>query len=104
MAYGPNGSGGLIGPNQCIYFFVELGAVVRADADNDLILNSDEDLNGDGLVQNDDTDEDTLPNYRDADDDNDGILTKNEDANEDGDPRNDDSDSDGIPDYLDSDS
>ncbi len=104
LAYGPNGSGFFIRPNECIYFFVDLGTVVRADADNDNVLNSDEDINGDGLVFNDDTDEDNIPDYLDVDDDNDGILTKNEDANEDGDPRNDDSDGDGVPDYLDSDS
>lgn len=103
LAYGNNGTGGIL-PNECIYFYIDLGNVVRADADNDLVINSDEDLDGDGLVQNDDTDDDNIPNYQDPDDDNDGVLTKNEDANEDGDPRNDDSDNDGIPDYLDSDS
>lgn len=104
LAYGPRGSGALIYANECIYFFVELGTVIRADADNDHVINSDEDINGDGLVYNDDTDEDGIPDYLDKDDDNDGILTKNEDANGDGDPRNDDSDGDGIPDYLDADS
>lgn len=104
LAYGPTGSTGGILPNECIYFYVEVGAVVRADADNDWVANSDEDLNGDQLVYNDDTDGDFIPNYVDPDDDNDGVLTKNEDANGDGDPRNDDSDGDGIPDYLDADS
>lgn len=104
LAYGPNGQGALIYPNECIYFYVELGAVVKADADNDNVHNSDEDIDGDGLVVNDDTDGDGIPDYVDVDDDNDGIQTKNEDPNEDGDPRNDDSDGDGIPDYLDSDS
>lgn len=104
LAYGPFNSGANIGPNECIYFYVDLGAVVRADADNDLILNSNEDLDGDGFVFNDDTDEDNIPNYLDVDDDNDGKFTKDEDADGDGDPRNDDSDGDGIADYLDSDS
>lgn len=104
LAYGPNGSASGILGNECIFFFVEVGAVVEADADNDGVINSDEDINGDQLVANDDTDGDFIPDFVDPDDDGDGILTRNEDANGDGDPRNDDSDGDGIPDYLDSDS
>ncbi len=102
MAYGNTGTQG-IPPNQSIYFFVELGKVVIADSDNDSVVNNDEDIDGDGDVKNDDTDEDLIPNYLDIDDDGDGILTKNEDANGDGDPTNDDTDGDGIPDYLDKD-
>ena len=103
LAYGQNGSIG-IPSNSVIYYFLELGRVVEADADNDLVPNNKEDIDGNGDVMNDDTDDDNIPDYQDIDDDGDGILTKNEDANQDGDPTNDDSDGDGIPDYLDSDS
>ena len=40
-----------------------------ADHDNDGILSSNDDLDGDGNVKNDDTDGDLIPNYLDADDD-----------------------------------
>ena len=103
MAYGQAGSSS-IPPNTPIYFFIELGAVVIADADNDNVINNIEDIDGDGDVSNDDTDDDSVPDYLDIDDDGDGIRTIEEDANEDGDPTNDDSDGDGIPDYLDKDS
>ena len=102
LAYGPSGTFS-ISPNSPIYFFIELGAVIIADADNDWVVNSDEDLNKNGNVNDDDTDDDNLPNYLDIDDDGDRVLTKEEDANGDGDPRNDDTDGDGVPDYLDKD-
>jgi len=103
LAYGNIGSGAVILPNTPIYYFLDLGRVVIADFDGDLVSNNDEDIDGDGDVINDDTDEDGVPNYSDVDDDNDGILTRNEDANGDGDPTNDDTDGDGTPDYLDED-
>ncbi len=103
IGFGLNGANG-IPSNAPIYFFIELGAVVIADADRDGVVNNDEDIDGDGDVLNDDTDGDITPDYLDVDDDGDGIFTKNEDANGDGDPRNDDTDGDGIPDYLDKDS
>jgi FKBP-type peptidyl-prolyl cis-trans isomerase FkpA len=103
LAFGPNGTANIAG-NSPVYFFIELGAVIIADADNDNVINNIEDVDGDGDVLNDDTDEDNIPDYVDIDDDGDTILTKNEDANGDGDPTNDDSDGDGIPDYLDKDS
>jgi FKBP-type peptidyl-prolyl cis-trans isomerase FkpA len=93
-----------IPPNSPIYYFIDMGRVVEADADGDLVSNNDEDIDGDGNVNNDDTDGDLIPDYLDIDDDNDGIFTWLEDADGDGDPRNDDSDGDGIPDYLDADS
>jgi FKBP-type peptidyl-prolyl cis-trans isomerase len=102
LAYGNLATGG-IPENSPILFHIELAQVVRADNDNDGVLNKDEDLDGDGEVADDDTDEDNIPNFVDTDDDNDGTLTKNEDANGDGDPTNDDTDNDGIPDYLDPD-
>ncbi len=73
------------------------------DIDNDLVKNTQEDVDGDGDVWNDDTDGDKKPNFMDADDDGDGVLTKDEDTNGDGDPTNDDSDGDGTPNYLDAD-
>lgn len=103
MAYGQSGSTS-IPENTPIYFFIELGAVIIADADNDNVVNNIEDIDGDGDVSNDDTDDDSVPDYLDIDDDGDGKRTKEEDANEDGDPTNDDTDGDGIPDYLDKDS
>ena len=102
LAYGEVGTV-TIPANSPIYFFIDLGAVVIADADNDTVINNDEDIDGDGDVKNDDTDEDGIPNYVDSDDDDDGISTKDEDANGDGDPTNDDTDGDGTPDYLDPD-
>ncbi|MEN8123678.1 MAG: FKBP-type peptidyl-prolyl cis-trans isomerase [Bacteroidota bacterium] len=103
LAYGQSGSIS-IPENTPIYFHINLGAVVIADADNDGVINNDEDIDKDGDVSNDDTDGDSVSDYMDVDDDGDGILTKDEDANEDGNPMNDDSDGDGTPDYLDKDS
>jgi len=103
LAYGYNGSF-TIPPNSPIYYFLELGRVVEADADGDFVSNNDEDVDGNGDVYNDDTDGDKIPDYLDIDDDNDGIVTWLEDTDGDGDPTNDDTDGDGIPNYLDSDS
>lgn len=103
LAYANIGSG-RVPENAPIYYFFELGRVVEADVDNDLVKNNDEDIDGNGDVIGDDTDGDGLSDYVDADDDNDGILTRDEDTNGDGDPRNDDDDNDGIPNYLDADS
>ena len=92
------------------------------DADADGVPDEDEDVNGDGNLDNDDTDQDGIPDYRDVDDDGDRILTRDElsygDTDEDGLPNYRDSDddndgvltiiegpgdsnADGIPDYLD---
>lgn len=102
LAYGPTGSFS-IPENAPLYYFLDLGKVVEADFDGDGLTNNQEDIDKDGDVMNDDTDDDGVPNYRDIDDDGDGILTINEDANEDGDLTNDDDDGDGIPNYLDPD-
>ncbi|MFH4965615.1 hypothetical protein V8G69_11480 [Gaetbulibacter sp. M235] len=79
---------------------------VLTEDDNDGIPSALEDINGNGDLEDDDTDGDGIPNYKDADDDGDNILTKNENP----DPNNDkiiddaqDTDGDGIPDYLDDD-
>ena len=71
--------------------------------DQDLIEPDDEDRNGDGDLTNDDSDEDTIPDYIDFDDDGDGLKTEDEDVDGDDDPTNDDTDNDGIPNYLDDD-
>lgn len=102
LAYGSTGTSG-IAPNTPLVFEITCQDVNPADHDNDTILSSLENYDGDTNVKNDDTDKDGIPDYLDVDDDNDGVLTKNEDANGDGNPLNDDTDGDGIPDYLDAD-
>lgn len=105
LAYANFGSGS-IKPNKSIYFFIELAQVIRADNDNDGILNEYEDLDKDGEVVDDDTDSNGLPDFLDSDDDGDGKLTKDENADPNGDGNPDDAkdtDNDGIPDYLDPD-
>lgn len=74
------------------------------DSDGDGLLDTEEDYNGDGNFDNDDTDGDGIPDYLDTDDDGDGLLTADEDSNGDGDLLNDDADGDGVPDYLQPDS
>ena len=103
LGYGYNGTFTIPG-NAILYYFLDMGKVVVADFDGDLVSNNDEDIDGDGTVSNDDTDGDGTPDYADPDDDGDLILTKSEDTDGDGDPKNDDTDGDGIPNYLDSDS
>ena len=76
------------------------------DDDNDGIPSILEDINGNGDLEDDDTDGDGIPNYKDEDDDGDNVPTikENPDPNDDGvldDAQ--DTDGDGIPDYLDDD-
>ena len=71
------------------------------DTDGDGVIDRIEDLNGNGIFNDDNTNGNVYPDYIDLDDDGDGILTINEDVNGDGDPTNDDTDGDGIPNYLD---
>ncbi|MDO5981325.1 hypothetical protein [Flavivirga spongiicola] len=74
--------------------------------DNDGIPAELEDINSNGNLEDDDTDNDGIPNYIDADDDGDNILTKDEapDPNDDGDLSDaQDTDGNGTPDYLDKD-
>ena len=82
--------------NAPLIFKITLNSLNEADHDNDGILTKDEDLDNDGDINDDDTDEDGIANYLDVDDDNDGILTKDESIDE-------DTDGDGIVDYLDKD-
>lgn len=86
-----------------LLFYIDLlDFVPNTDHDNDNVPSITEDLDGDGNLNNDDTDGDRKPNYIDTDDDGDGVLTKDEDANNDGDPTNDFSDPSkpNLPDYL----
>lgn len=107
----------LIANHQKIYGKKSDGSIVEVilktincndnvDYDLDGIPTILEDLNGDGNLENDDTDGDGIPNFLDNDDDGDMILTsaeyvfanngRNENALR-------DTDGDGIPDYLDND-
>jgi len=74
------------------------------DDDEDGIPSELEDLNNNGDLEDDDSDGDSIPNYKDNDDDGDNIKTilENPDPNDD-DLIDDAQDSDGdtIPDYLD---
>ena len=90
-------------PNEPLIFQITLNDVNQSDDDNDGVLSILEDIDGDGNVKNDDTDEDLIPDFLDIDDDGDTILTKDEDVDEDGNPMNDDTDNDGIANYLDND-
>lgn len=81
-------------------------STVLTEDDNDGIPSELEDIDGDGDLSNDDTDDDGLPNYLDFDDDGDNVPTSTEkpDPNGDGDLSDaQDTDEDGIPDYLDDD-
>ncbi len=75
------------------------------DTDGDGLLDN-EDSNLDGDPYDDDCDGDGIPNFLDTDPcdtDGDGLSDAEEDLNGDGIPSNDDTDSDGTPDYLDTD-
>jgi len=74
------------------------------DDDNDGIPSELEDINNNGDLEDDDTDGDSIPNYKDNDDDGDNIKTSLENPDENGDGLLDDAqdtDGDSIPDYLD---
>lgn len=74
----------------------------QVDTDNDNVATTDEDLNQDGNLANDDTDGDGIPNYLDNDDDGDLMLTNFELINLGGKTTSYlDTDADGIPNYLD---
>ena len=83
-----------------LIFSVNLHRVNQSDHDRDGILSINEDINGDGNPQNDDTDGDGLPNMNDFDDDGDGTPTFIE-LDKDKDGILDDTDNNGTPDYLD---
>lgn len=102
LAYG-NFAQGVIPSNSPLVFQITLNDVNIADHDNDGVISILEDLDGDGDVNNDDTDGDLIMNYLDVDDDNDGKLTRDEDTNNNGNWFDDDTDNDGIPNFLDKD-
>lgn len=97
----PIGSG--IGMYRDLVFTFQLYAVVTdIDHDNDGIPSRMEDLNENGILVDDDTDGDGIPNFLDNDDDGDGVLTRDEIIiHEDGTLEFPDSNGNGTPDYLD---
>jgi FKBP-type peptidyl-prolyl cis-trans isomerase FkpA len=108
-----NNVSGSIPAYENLIFVLELGNFVPdTDYDNDGIPSWMEDLNGNGIYDDDNTDYDierrsfqvATPNHLDSDDDGDGIPTKDEiTINADGTISFPDTDKDGIPDYLDKD-
>ena len=72
-----------------------------SDTDDDLVFDAQEDLNGNRILEDDDTDGDSVANFLDDDDDGDGTLTRDEDYNNNGTPIDDDTNGNNIPDYLD---
>lgn len=68
----------LIGVYSQLIFTFQLYKREMGDQDDDSVPSYMEDLDMNGLEEDDDTDEDRNPNFADVDDDNDGRLTKNE--------------------------
>ena len=88
-----------------LIFSFQLYGVNEADHDRDGIPSYMEDLDGDGILYNDDTKASGTPNYLNADDDLDGTPTREEIIiNEDGSIEFPDTNSNGTPNYLDPDS
>jgi len=88
---------------QLIFTFQLFQAEV-GDQDGDGVVSVLEDVNQNGIEEDDDTDGDFIPNYADIDDDGDGTLTADEIViDDDGNVSFPDTDGDGIPDYLDAD-
>lgn len=76
------------------------------DDDEDSVPSELEDINGNGDLEDDDTDGDGIPNYKDNDDDGDNVPTADENPDPDGDgDLSDAQNTDGTdaPDYLDTD-
>jgi len=93
-----------------LIFSLEMLVVEEADHDNDGIPSFMEDVDGDGLLFNDNTDDDRdalgalISNYLDTDDDGDGVQTRDEiEVNADGVINFLDTDNDQTPNYLDND-
>lgn len=106
---GTGPTGGLSAYSPLIFKF-ELLRMSENDHDADGVPSYLEDLDGDGEfyvnfddltdATDDDTDGNGFANFNDSDDDGDGVLTINEDIDGDGDPTN-DIGANGIPKYLD---
>lgn len=93
---------------QLVFTFQVLERIV-GDQDGDGVLSIHEDINNNGLEEDDDTDGDGRVNIGDPDDDGDGIPTREEILDANGNLITDpalypDVDNDGTPDYLDADS
>ena len=101
----PPGSAVTIPVYSQLIFTFQLFETEVGDQDGDGVPSVLEDVNGNGLEEDDDTDSDNRSNYVDPDDDGDGRPTSDEiEINEDGTITFPDTDADGIVDYLDSDS
>ncbi len=109
-----NGPSGGIPSYSSLIFTVEIGNVIEnTDSDNDGIPSTLEDLNGNGYLFDDNTDQEEeeslnfpqFANFQDSDDDGDGVptLTEISDSNCNIVFPYPDSNSDGTPDYLDPD-
>lgn len=72
----PSGTG--IGPYNQLVFTFNLFQAEVGDQDADTVYSVLEDINGNGLEEDDDTDDDGFPNFVDPDDDGDGTLTIDE--------------------------
>ncbi len=105
---------GIVPSYSPLIFAIDLFAVNPTDHDRDGIPSIQEDLDGDGYLYNDNTDEEAeratgqlirFSNFLDPDDDQDGTPTRDEiELDEEGNLiSTPDSDGDGIPDYLDPD-
>lgn len=81
LAYFNSSPNSVIGAYESLIFTFKLYAVEYTDLDGDGILNKDETEPGID-IKDYDTDGDGTPNYLDADDDNDGHSTKNEITNQ----------------------
>ncbi|MDB4114507.1 hypothetical protein N9572_03165 [Flavobacteriaceae bacterium] len=101
----PPGSSVAIPVYSQLIFTFQLFETEIGDQDGDGVPSVLEDVNGNGLEEDDDTDSDNRSNYLDPDDDGDGRPTEDEiEINEDGTITFPDTDGDGVVDYLDSDS
>ncbi len=88
--------------SQLILTFNLYEIETNIDHDNDGVFSYLEDLNNNGNLFDDDTDDNGIPNFLDSDDDGDGVLTRDEIIiNADGTVTFPDSNGNGIPDYLD---
>ncbi|MEX0996447.1 MAG: hypothetical protein WDZ45_05330 [Flavobacteriaceae bacterium] len=88
--------------SQLIFTFNLLDVTTDIDHDEDGIPSIMEDLNNNGFLGDDDTDDNGIPNYLDSDDDGDDVLTRDEIViNPDGTIEFPDTNENGIPDYLD---
>jgi hypothetical protein len=87
--------------SQLIFTF-QLFETEIGDQDNDGVVSVTEDVNGNGLEEDDDTDGDSIPNYLDGDDDGDRRPTSDEiEIDENGNVTFPDGNGDGLVDYLD---